>query len=132
MWRRVISLFFTLFSLTISSLPEDWKDKVSSFNALFSENDDGRINNEGYPGIYLPLLGNGYFSHSKGVRSDTYFISGVFNNETTSPSHRARIPATFAITISNTTTTGTLIDMKEGSYSCRGIIGNTDTTYQLK
>ena len=127
------SLLFSLSSsLSSSSIPEDWKDKVSSFNALFSENDDGKMNSEGYPEIYLPLLGNGYFSHSKGVRSDTYFISGVFNNETTSPSHRARIPATFAITLTNTTTTGTLIDMKEGSYLRRGIVGNSDVTYELK
>jgi len=126
------SSFFLLFSSFFSLIPEEWKIKINAFNALFSENDDSPLNSEGYPGIYLPLIGNGYFSHSKGVRSDTYFISGVFNNQTTSPSHRARIPATFAVTIQNSTTTGTLIDMKEGAYLRRGIVGNTDVTYQLK
>jgi protein-glucosylgalactosylhydroxylysine glucosidase len=115
-----------------SVVPPSWQQKINQFNALYSENDDGHLNTEGYPGIYLPLLGNGYFSHSKGVRSDTYFISGVFNNETTSPSHRARIPATLAVTIPNTTTTGTLLDMKEGSYFRQGLVGNTGATYELK
>jgi protein-glucosylgalactosylhydroxylysine glucosidase len=106
--------------------------KIDQFNALYAANDDGKLNSEGYPGIYLPLLGNGYFSHSKGVRSDTYFISGVFNNETTSPSHRARIPATFAVTIENSTTTGALLDMKEGSYTRQGVLGAGDVKYELQ
>ena len=100
--------------------PEEWSVKVENYNALFAENDDDHINLEGYPGIYTPLMGNGYLSHSKGVRSDTYFISGLFNGETTSPSHRARIPATFAVTVDNTSTTGTLLDMKEGTFYRRG------------
>ncbi len=68
-------------------------------NALYSESDLAPIQSNGYPGIYLPLIGNGYMSQDKGVRSDTMFVSGIFNNKTTSPSHRARIPASFAITV---------------------------------
>lgn len=110
-----------LLKYAISSIPDDWELLVSGSNALYSSSDDGKINSEGYPGIYLPLIGNGYISHSKGVRSDTYFISGVFNNETTSPSHRARIPATFAIQIDNTEAAGTLLDLREGTYYRRGV-----------
>ena len=113
-------------------IPKDWSSKVTHYNALFAENDDGDINADGYPGIYTPLIGNGYLSHSKGVRSDTYFVSGVFNGETTSPSHRARIPATFAVTIDNTTTTGTLLDMKEGTFLRRGNLTNEGDWYELR
>jgi hypothetical protein len=90
--------------LSADPVPFDWSVKIAQQNALFAENDDERINAEGYPGMYTPLIGNGYLSHSKGVRSDTYFVSGVFNGETTSPSHRARIPATFAVTVDNSST----------------------------
>jgi trehalose/maltose hydrolase-like predicted phosphorylase len=106
--------------------------KASQFNALFAENDDEPINSEGYPGVYTPLIGNGYLSHSKGVRSDTYFISGLFNGETTSPSHRARIPATFAVTINNSSTTGTLLDMQEATFYRRGNLTNMGDFYELR
>lgn len=140
-WLISLSLALSLPATGLTSIasfskfavvPPSWQQKIDQFNALYSEDDDGPLNSEGYPGIYLPLLGNGYFSHSKGVRSDTYFISGVFNNETTSPSHRARIPATFAVTIPNTTTTGTLLDMREGSYRRQGLVGDTGAMYELK
>ena len=97
------------------SIPSDWAPSIESFDALFSENDDGIIGENGYPSSgYTPLMGNGYFSHTQGVRSDTYFIAGVYNNQSTSPSHRARIPATMAFTIPKSNTTGTLLQMKEG------------------
>jgi hypothetical protein len=37
---------------------------------------------------YMPLLGNGYLAQA--ADDDTVFVSGVFNGEATSPSHRAR------------------------------------------
>ena len=115
-----------------SAIPTEWEAKIAASNGLYSPDDDGDINQEGYPQIYLPLIGNGYISHSKGVRSDTYFISGVFNNETTSPSHRARIPATFAVQISNSQTTGTLLDLVEGIYSRRGDLDDASGWYELR
>eukprot|EP01040_Poterioochromonas_malhamensis_P014844 gene14844-16507_t len=102
-------------------IPSEWQEKIDRYNAFFAEDDTGKLNTEGYPyNMYLPLIGNGYLSHSKGVRSDTMFISGVFNGETTSPSHRARIPALYAVTIPNTTTTGALLDIEDGIYHRRG------------
>ena len=78
----------------VSRIPVEWKRQIEKFDAFYSENDDGETNAEGYPGIYMPLMRSDYFLHSKGVRSDTYFFAGVYNNETTSPSIRARVPAT--------------------------------------
>eukprot|EP00981_Chlorochromonas_danica_P008125 scaffold2028_cov181-Ochromonas_danica.AAC.3 len=60
------------------------------------------------------------------------FISGLFNGETTSPSHRAAIPASFALTISNGITTGVLFDIERGSYHRRGQLINSTTTYELR
>jgi trehalose/maltose hydrolase-like predicted phosphorylase len=79
-------------------------------------------------------MGNGYLSHAKGVRSDTIFISGVFNGETTSPSHRARIPANLAVTINNTITTGVLLDIETGVYYRRGTFSSSSTgsSYELR
>ena len=75
------------------------------------------MQDNGYPGIYLPLIGNGYLAQDKGVRSDTMFVSGIFNNQTTSPSHRARIPAVYAIEIANgVSTDGALLDLEKGIY----------------
>lgn len=70
--------------------------------------------------ISQPLMGNGFISHSKGVRSDTMFVSGVFNDETTSPSHRASIPAHFNIDIENSRLIGCLLDIEFGIYHRRG------------
>ena len=128
----LLSLCVILINATSYISPE-WLRQILKYDAFYSENDDGIINSEGYPGIYLPLMGNGYFSHSKGVRSDTYFIAGVYNNETTSPSIRARIPATFAIQIENSETTGTLLDIRNGTYYRRGLLLDyKDTWYELR
>eukprot|EP01032_Pedospumella_encystans_P019999 gene19999-22732_t len=117
----------------VSRIPVEWKRQIDKFDAFYSENDDGEINSEGYPGIYMPLMGNGYFSHSKGVRSDTYFIAGVYNNETTSPSIRARIPATFAVQVENSETTGTLLDIRNGTYYRRGnLVSYPGSWYELR
>jgi trehalose/maltose hydrolase-like predicted phosphorylase len=78
------------------------------------------------------LIGNGYLSHAKGVRSDTMFLSGVYNGETTSPSHRARIPATLAVTVDNSVTTGVLLDIQNGVYHRRGNISNSAAWYELR
>ncbi len=116
-----------------SRIPVEWKRQIDKFDAFYSENDDGETNSEGYPGIYMPLMGNGYFSHSKGVRSDTYFIAGVYNNETTSPSIRARIPATFAVQVENSETTGTLLDIRNGTYYRRGnLVSYPGSWYELR
>lgn len=112
--------------------PADWAAKVDAFNAFFAENDDGLLDSTGYPkGLYLPTIGNGYLSHAKGVRSDTMHISGVFNGETTSPSHRASLPALFAFTVMNSTTTGVLLDIESGVYHRRGALAD-GATYEMR
>jgi hypothetical protein len=59
------------------------------------------------------------------------FVSGVFNGETTSPSHRARIPSTFAVHATNDEyTLGALIDMEYGIYYRRGAVKGA--TYELR
>lgn len=78
-------------------------------------------------------MGNGYLSHAKGVRSDTMFVSGIFNGETTSPSHRANIPAALAITVQNTTSIGVLLDIETGTYHRRGYLTAEQTSwYELR
>jgi protein-glucosylgalactosylhydroxylysine glucosidase len=130
----MMMVYYCYWLLTsVGAIDSDWSQKVTSKNALYAENDDGLIDETGYPGIYLPLIGNGYFSHAKGVRSDEFYISGVFNNESEAPTHRARIPATFSITIDDTETTGVLLDMKEGTYYRRGRSKlSSNISYELK
>eukprot|EP00598_Pedospumella_elongata_P002782 CAMPEP_0184974802 /NCGR_PEP_ID=MMETSP1098-20130426/6189_1 /TAXON_ID=89044 /ORGANISM="Spumella elongata, Strain CCAP 955/1" /LENGTH=63 /DNA_ID=CAMNT_0027497439 /DNA_START=67 /DNA_END=254 /DNA_ORIENTATION=+ len=41
----------------VSRIPIEWKRQIDKFDAFYSENDDGAINSEGYPGIYMPLMG---------------------------------------------------------------------------
>lgn len=79
-----------------------------------------------------PLVGNGYLSHAKGVRGDTMFVSGIFNGETTSPSHRAVIPATYAVQVRNSRPIGVLLDVRRGSYHRRGYIGDSSSWYELR
>ncbi|CAM9360841.1 unnamed protein product, partial [Ectocarpus fasciculatus] len=113
----------------------DWAGRVESLNGFYCSDDTGKINPQtGYPGDFLlPLIGNGYLSHAKGVRSDTMYVSGIFNNETTSPAHRARIPATFAVLIDSAVdTTGALLDVEYGTYSRRGMLDNEGSYYELR
>lgn len=132
-----VCTFSTLHSpLPVSSrakIPKDWAERVARYDAFYCEDDTIPLGPEGYPDqLYLPLIGNGYFAHAKGVRADTYHISGIFNNETTSPSHRARIPATFAITIQEEMTYGAMIDIREGIYYRRGEISSEEGWYELR
>jgi protein-glucosylgalactosylhydroxylysine glucosidase len=61
------------------------------------------------------------------------FISGIFNDEMTSPSHRARIPATFAIMVNNSQPIGVLMDVRSGSYHRRGYLTESLTSwYELR
>lgn len=61
------------------------------------------------------------------------YISGVFNGETTSPSHRAKIPATYAVTVDNSKTIGALLDVRQGSYHRRGYVSDTNGAwYELR
>ncbi len=129
--RLLGKFFFALILCTLfggAVVPDDWQSRVDSLSAFYGENDDGPILSDGYPGIYLPLLGNGYFSNNKGVRSDTNFISGIFNGETTSPSHRAEIPAMFDVTIDNSTTLGVLMDVENATYCRRGLLQSNNNT----
>ncbi len=60
------------------------------------------------------------------------YISGIFNNETTTPSHRARIPAVFDVLINNSTTTGVLSDVQDGVYHRQGILNGQNSSYELR
>jgi hypothetical protein len=126
-------IVLTALGLKIDPL-HGWRDSINNYDAFYVDNDDGAINpSTGYPtGLYMPLIGNGYLSHAKGVRSDTMHISGLFNNETTSPSHRAAIPATFAVSVKNSNTMGVIMDIKRGSYHRRGMVSGTHVQYELK
>ncbi len=44
----------------VVGMPSDWEARVNSFNALYAESDLDNLNVQGYPGIYIPLIGNGY------------------------------------------------------------------------
>lgn len=127
--------FLTAFAVTcINALvPADWQVRVDSLNAFYGESDEGELVMDGYPmGVYLPLLGNGYFSNNKGVRSPTNFLSGIYNGETTSPSHRAEIPATLDATVTNSAPLGVLMDVEYATYFRRGLVltnsSSTDTS----
>ncbi|RYG68632.1 hypothetical protein EON64_04755, partial [archaeon] len=82
--------------------------------------------------ILQPLIGNGYLSHAKGVRSDTMYVSGIFNGETTSPSHRAALPALYAVTVDASTTTAVLLDVSTGTYHRRGTLTGLSVSYELR
>jgi hypothetical protein len=65
------NLFLLAFTFVFANaIPDDWKKDIEEKNALFALSDDD-------PNISGALLGNGYFSSDiKGVRSDSYYISG--------------------------------------------------------
>lgn len=127
---------FTLLAFIFTSnyaafaIPSDWESIVASNYGFYAETDLEPLNAEGYPDIYIPLIGNGYLSHSKGVRSHVMFVGGIFNGETTSPSHRAEIPAPYAITITEESTLGALLDAELGIYYRRGEL--TCGSYELR
>ena len=61
------------------------------------------------------------------------YVSGVFNGETTSPSHRADIPAIFAVNVKNATSIGVLMDIETGTYHRRGYLANSESSwYELR
>lgn len=120
-----------------NNIPKEWQDKINNYNAFYTNDDSFPIDaTTGYPmNLYLPTLGNGYVAHGAGIRGDTLFISGLFNNETTNPSHRASIPTTFNISIDNVTPLGALNDVLDATYYRRGIVNNVnhkDDWYELK
>eukprot|EP01031_Cornospumella_fuschlensis_P033191 gene33192-40158_t len=131
--RTALILLTLCVSCVAAIVPNDWQAKVASYNAFFAENDDGALVMDGFPkGVYLPLIGNGYLSHAKGVRSDTMYVSGIFNGETTSPSHRAAMPALYAVTVDDSTTTGVLLDVSTGTYHRRGTLSGHAVSYELR
>ena len=120
-------------AIAVQAIPVEWQIQIDTLNAFYADDDTSPLNLEGYPrDMYLPLLGNGYLSQEKGVRGDTMFVSGLFNNETTSPSHRARIPAMFAITVDKTETTGVLFDIEKARYTRRGQFSDNSSWYELQ
>ncbi|KAH3765729.1 protein-glucosylgalactosylhydroxylysine glucosidase [Pelomyxa schiedti] len=75
------------------TVPPDWEAKLAAGNMLVSETLPDNS-------AYMATIGNGYLATF--VSSDTTYVSGVYNGEATSaPSHRARIPGTSSISITN-------------------------------
>jgi len=103
---------------TAYPIPAEWQSKIDRHQAVFAPSDDGMIDPQtDWPvttngPLFMPLMGNGYVSHAHGVRGNKYYISGVFNNMTTSPAHRAILPATMAVQVDDSVTTGTLLDLE--------------------
>eukprot|EP01114_Cavostelium_apophysatum_P014228 TRINITY_DN3638_c0_g1_i2.p1 TRINITY_DN3638_c0_g1~~TRINITY_DN3638_c0_g1_i2.p1 ORF type:complete len:663 (+),score=121.13 TRINITY_DN3638_c0_g1_i2:160-2148(+) len=69
-------------------------------------------------------VGNGYIATVIG--SDTQYIAGVYNGlNSVTPSHRARIPATTAINITNAQPIGSALDLERGIFYRRSMIDDT-------
>eukprot|EP01119_Soliformovum_irregulare_P008598 TRINITY_DN21702_c0_g1_i1.p1 TRINITY_DN21702_c0_g1~~TRINITY_DN21702_c0_g1_i1.p1 ORF type:complete len:726 (+),score=154.23 TRINITY_DN21702_c0_g1_i1:209-2179(+) len=77
----------------------------------------------------MASVGNGYIATT--VSSDTQYIGGVYNGRSSiDPSHRARIPATLAITAPAANVTATALDLERGIYYRRSEITLTNGNIQ--
>ena len=117
MWVLKIGILLSVVALALSQPPLDWAAKAAQGKLLFSEilPVDTRVN---------ATIGNGFLSTSVG--SDTVYISGLFNGESSeSPSHRARIPGYCAVTFSNAQSdVGYALDLEQGVFKRRAMVGN--------
>src|SRR5690349_14170787 len=82
--------------------PEEWASRIALHNMFFAPDDS-------VEGLYLPVMGNGYLAHQIGDQS--LYVAGVYNNETTSPAHRARIPPVLNIEIQSTDVTAQVVPL---------------------
>jgi len=72
----------------------------------------------------MPPIGNGYIGTVVG--NNSVFVAGVFNGYgTVTPSHRARIPATLAISIVNSTIVASALDIERAIYYRRSLVNST-------
>eukprot|EP01113_Clastostelium_recurvatum_P039091 TRINITY_DN5929_c0_g1_i2.p1 TRINITY_DN5929_c0_g1~~TRINITY_DN5929_c0_g1_i2.p1 ORF type:complete len:711 (+),score=173.12 TRINITY_DN5929_c0_g1_i2:162-2135(+) len=76
----------------------------------------------------MASVGNGYLATIVGT--NTQYISGVFNGlNTRDPSHRARIPATLAITVAESTPYACALDLQNGIYYRRSTVSKYPGAY---
>jgi hypothetical protein len=98
------------------ALPADWAARIKAHQMLYTE-DERTV-----AGLYEPVMANGYLSFPIG--GDSMYLGGVFNNKTSTPSHRARIPSTHSITISGIEgpyqAQGSALDLARSSFFRRG------------
>lgn len=106
--------------------PNEWSSRIQNFDAFYNTDDSLTE----FSKQYLPALANGYLSNNEGVKCDTMFVSGIYNGESTSPSHRARFPATFAISVTNSSARGVLLDIRQAIYYKRGAVPGCE--YELR
>jgi trehalose/maltose hydrolase-like predicted phosphorylase len=132
--RTAAALMGLMLGAAASPPQADWAARVNSLDAMYCSDDSAPLDKSGYPeGLLLPLMGNGYLSHGQGVRADTMYLSGIFNGETTSPAHRARLPAPLAVTVDSAIGTyGALLDMEYGTYARRGALDEAGSAYELR
>eukprot|EP01114_Cavostelium_apophysatum_P022690 TRINITY_DN8295_c0_g1_i1.p1 TRINITY_DN8295_c0_g1~~TRINITY_DN8295_c0_g1_i1.p1 ORF type:complete len:699 (+),score=116.92 TRINITY_DN8295_c0_g1_i1:246-2342(+) len=96
-------------------IPPEWKVRILEGNMLYSHTEPSDSSLQA-------SVGNGYIATVIG--SDTQYIAGVYNGlNSVTPSHRARIPATTAITINNMDAYGSALDLERGIFYRRSWSG---------
>jgi trehalose/maltose hydrolase-like predicted phosphorylase len=95
-------------------IPPDWRPRVEEGNMLFGSAEPSET-------YRMAAVGNGYMSSVVG--SDTIYVAGVFNGagQTT---HRARIPSTNAITLTNAQHVGSALDLERAVFYRRSTYQN--------
>lgn len=89
-------------------IPPEWQARAAEANMLVSlvEPSDLQL---------MPYIGNGFLATIVG--SNTTYMGGVFNGlDVEGPSHRARIPGTISITVTNAEVQAVAIDLEKGIY----------------
>jgi hypothetical protein len=101
-------------------LPTDWLEAYLHADLLFSPN-DSLVNPS-----QLPEIGNGFLATQ--IMTDSIWVSGLFNGYLTeTPSHRARIPATNAISAPGIIFASAL-DIRNATYYRRSFIDPSNGT----
>jgi len=111
-------IFLSSISSTSTEIPKDWKIPVITGNMLFTtvEPQDSR---------YHASVGNGYIATVIG--NNIQYIAGIYNGRNSmDPSHRAKIPSSTSITITNAYITGSALDMQHGVFYRRSKLSSDD------
>jgi hypothetical protein len=100
--------------------PADWAAKVDAHDMLWTPDDSAVSANN------MPMIGNGFLASQ--VMSDSIYTAGLFNGYLTKdPSHRARLPATFAIKAPGATKGPAALDVREATYFRRSFLDPSPT-----
>ena len=99
-----------------SEPPASWAAAIARADRLFLPSDAAAD-----PQYDLPQLGNGFLATQ--VMTDSLFVAGLYNGYSTqTPSHRARIPAPFAVPAPSGNVTAAAWDSREATYYRRSSI----------